>query len=237
VEDGNITLDTLHKRIERIQTESGRHFKSSNVKPGTYLLHKINIKYGHKTEPLLLIMELHTGWLYAKLLPKIATRDIKTALYLMFEEMEAAYKIPLLLKEIIFLTHKHQSKAMLKKGEPPIEKATVIWRPVEKLIPELRNKLEDYHQARSIKTQCLPARPKDKIVLETGWKGRLLKKKIQEILEKYNHTKRTIFPRTKEKVAPRLRLRDSVLKSGRIPKAISNNPQKKRRPAKQTKPK
>jgi hypothetical protein len=214
-----VTVGALQKRILRIQDEV-RSATISETMAGTFLLHKISLKYGNNSDYLMFIVEVYTGWINAIVLPKVRPLDITTALSRMLKEIEKVYQVRLKVKQILLLTFnkkvmkKRDDTADTTKEQQYVETATVIRVPVTKLITDLKVILDPKGKKKiEITTKSVNIDSDDIFELEDEYSRKQLNKNISGILKRYNHIDREKhkFPRTKEKVTPAKRLSEFQL--------------------------
>ncbi len=229
-DDVTIDLDTLHKRICRIQPDNYLGSKSTLI-PGTYAVHGIRVHYGDKRDTLLIIVELNTGWIYAKLLPKVKTQDIIISLYDIFDQLKLdSVKMPY--HELVLMSYKQEYiNRNGSAGKSAVAYATIMKKQPNQLAANIKRSLRsDYHKKIDIRFQII----EDKTVLQPvqlaeNWndKDKLISK-IQELLDDYNYSKRVKFSRTKKIVSPYLNLRKTLTEVAKKSKKKLPTPSKEK---------
>lgn len=220
---GGIDLATLYMRIRRLQKQEGRRQNTPRApasEPGTFALHGTTIAYAGRPYSLLIIMELHTGWLWARVLPhtRIDLQKIVEGLYEVLGET-AIGDARLSLKEIILLCFETRNRTAIKKVvlvEDALEPTwfpTIIRKPDEVLAKDLRAGLKPWHKQVSISAALLPEEFRKAEPLELPGEGlsrAKLDRAVKKFVENYNNAERKTFPRTKEPVVPSERLYEAL---------------------------
>lgn len=86
-----LTRSNLEKIIDRIRDDNGIS-QWPAVPPGTYLVHQVGVNYSQKSEHILIILEMHTGWVQATIMEKIRPADIVSKLYKMHNDIGSVCK-------------------------------------------------------------------------------------------------------------------------------------------------
>lgn len=213
---GGVTLDALRNRIWRIrqQLRTVNNYSVSIV-AGTYAVHGTKITYGDGVvDSLVVVVELQTGWVYAKALPRIDLKDVISAIYQIFTETEVD-EAKLTKNQIVLLSYRRGKKELaVKKGVLRKKVATVIRKPVDLLVSIIRDNLKDWHKNIEFKIAMIdPPQVYEPVHIQGEWRDRkLLNEQIQEVLKIYNCQKRIEFPRTKDPACPSDRLYNELKK-------------------------
>ncbi len=194
---GEVNLGRLQKRIDRLQPQTFNKQRSVTPTAGTYAIHGVKVIVGNKQEStLFIILELHTGWLYVRLLPRIKQESLVAGLHQVFLEM-VIDRAKLAKREIVLLNY--------KVGKT--ETATVIRKPVETVMNELKAGLNKcFAGVKFSKKQIDRLQDDEPLIIAGRMRRKELNSHIEELLKQYNKQQRQTFPRTKDAVCPKERL-------------------------------
>jgi len=232
--DKDLTLSIFFKRALRILQSKPRHVDDNP--PGTFLVHAMDINYGKNEDHLIIIVELHTGWVNAVVTEAMRCKTIVSTLYKMCNEIGMIFKVEkstsrnpinkslrkeselkkIPLKQIVIPTY-IRMPVKKKKGastiEQPTEMSYVTKMPAVKQIEALNKTMKPYDRNKIVSKEISGNVKKERLIIEGDYTRTELNKRINEILYEYNRIDRekSRFPRTKETVTPKIRLFEALI--------------------------
>lgn len=228
---------SLYKWIDKNHPEQGtakaphkpttpRHTEEDPPdKPGTFAVHAERVRLGRRrVVAILVIMELHTHWLWVKVMrgESVPEEEIVKGL---FKAIDGATigGAKLSLEGISLLCYSSRVKDPEKQEEAKDDDQTATWYPTvnrkadKKLVGAIREKLKKLlpprHNDVDFTARLLLEKywPDEPMKLPGTWAGtKELNLAIQEFVQKFNNAPRRTFARTSEPVTPKERLHDAL---------------------------
>lgn len=229
-----INAVTLYQRVRRLR-EQGRESACSYLPgPGTFLVHGAGIGYRSHRDRLVVIAELNSGWVWAKVYRDVRLDTVVNCLNSAVDQVRRC-SVTLPIKRIILtcfdspLRTSYRDSVRVSGKVKADAYASVIRMPFRDLEIELHKKLQDRYHGIDIRPLLLPNSLRDQLSLpgeriirnefdqwlhkeDWEWVGRSeLNRCIKNFLSVYNHQPREGLPWTIEPIAPIDRLRAALL--------------------------